>query len=88
MVRKGEGCFFSTKREKVRKRGEKNLVSILGETRNGHDEWSLKVTELVLIKNLIKIVPLKRFSWNVALWNVRMHVKVASRLVQKSHVTF
>lgn len=29
-------------REKVRKRGEKNFVSILGETRSGHDEWSLK----------------------------------------------
>lgn len=39
-------CFFSAKREKVRQRGGKNL----GETR------SLKVVELVLIKNLIKIV--------------------------------
>lgn len=52
-------CFFSAKREKVRQRGGKNL----GETR------SLKVVELVLIKNLIKIV--KHVSAGLAFWNVR-----------------
>lgn len=57
--KRGE-CFFSTKREKVRKRRKKSRLDSRTDT-----EWtrSLKVTELVLIKNLIKIVSLKRFIW-------------------------
>lgn len=54
--------MFLLDQERESKKEEKK-ISILGQTRSGHDEWSLKVTELVLIKNLIKIVSLKRFIW-------------------------
>lgn len=55
--------FLLDQERESKEEEKKNLVSILGQTRSGHDEWSLKVTELVLIKNLIKIVSLKRFIW-------------------------